>query len=170
MDSKSNPLKARFLGSAQDHEQISEVDWSALEKEGDRLIFYSELGGHTSSPTGSKGGTRQDSWSAGSASNPNGDTMPSGRLLNIGARRASMNGQNFVYYSGLWGAPSKYATLAQNIPMGAHAVKEIVEKLVYASSGYWVRPLTKQVNRMFDPGLVLRCKRSGSRRMLCLRK
>ena len=48
-----------------------------------------------------------------------------------------MNNQTFVYYAGLWGSPSEYSKFAQTVPSGTHPVKDLIDKLVYISSGYW---------------------------------
>ncbi len=123
LDRDSVPLKAHFLG----HTEISELGWNAVEKEGDHAVIYSEKGGHASRTSGDRSGIRQETWTGGITRWPNGTSTASGELVNLGARRAAMNGQLFVYYSGLWGSPSQYSALAQVIPAALHGVKEMVE-------------------------------------------
>jgi hypothetical protein len=130
------PSILRLLG----HEDLSEVTWATVETRASRPILYSSRGSHTSllTPQGGGGLTiEQETWSNGVVRWADGTTTPSGSLVNIGARAAAMNDQYFVYYSGLWGSPSRYTALLHILPALPGAIGSLLDKLVFISSGYW---------------------------------
>lgn len=94
LDASLAPGRITFLDHTGILDDGNSVDW-----EGTHPIVWSEAGGHASSPrphrTPAVGGVRQESWSGGNA----------GGLLNVGEKTHPRNGQHFIAYSGLWGAP-----------------------------------------------------------------
>jgi hypothetical protein len=123
--------RVRLLG----HTSIDERSPSEMTWEGTHPVVYSDVGSHTSRPTGDgivasgcpRGRTcavslgdartfvRQETWAGGDVTWPDGRVTPGGGLLNVGEKTSPMNGQQFIRYSGLWGSPGTF----------------------YASSGYW---------------------------------
>jgi prepilin-type processing-associated H-X9-DG protein len=121
----------RLLG----HSSIDELSPRELAWSGTHPLVYSEIGSHTSRATGDRiaangcigGGAcdvtlddartfvRQETWSGGNVSWPDGHVTSGGGLLNVGEKSAPMNGQSFIKYSGLWGSPGRF----------------------YITSGYW---------------------------------
>jgi len=58
---------------------------------------------------------RHETWPGGHVEWPDGRTTEAGRLLNLGSKRAPLNGQVFLRYTGLWGSPG----------------------MLFMTSGYW---------------------------------
>ena len=111
------PSDVRLLG----HTGMRRLSWSDLEVEGTHPHVFSEPGGHSSQESSANivapgsAFVRQETWSSGRVHWPSGRVTTAGRLLNVGEKTASMNGQVFLQYSGLWGSPG----------------------LLFVSSGYW---------------------------------
>ena len=96
------------------HSDIRVKPWGAVHREGNHPKIFSGGNSHPSSNEGSEDGIRQETWTGGKVRR-DGNLSENGLLINVGERTAALNGQNFIYYSGLWGSP------------GAN----------YISSGYW---------------------------------
>jgi hypothetical protein len=122
-----------FLG----HKDIFEIEWRDLDKDDDHPIIYSERGSHTSNAKGARVGIKQETWTSGSVYWPDSHVSASGGIVNVGARKAAMNGQLFIYYSGLWGSPSEFASVGNLVPTSSQPVHDLLQKLIYVSSGYW---------------------------------
>jgi len=121
----------RLLG----HASIDELDPRELTWEGLHPVVFSEVGGHTSRASGDgiaaegcdalgycevsrdapRTRIRQESWTGGTVTWPDGQVTPGGGLLNVGEKSAPLKGQSFLRYSGLWGSPGRF----------------------YFTSGYW---------------------------------
>jgi hypothetical protein len=124
LDSAKRPMKVRLLG----HGDMRELAASNLTWEGDHVRVFSEGGGHgtraSSSGIVARGCNdadpcevdlhnratfiRHETWPGGRVSWPQGGTTKAGRLVDVGEKRAPMNGQLFVQYSGLWGSPGGF--------------------------------------------------------------
>jgi hypothetical protein len=103
LDPAQRPFAVAFLQHAGIAYYRQSVAW-----EGSHPLVYSEEGGHASSP--SRDGVRsprtirQETWTGGHTTWPDGVRRASAGLLNVGEKSAPRNRQVFVQYSGLWGA------------------------------------------------------------------
>jgi hypothetical protein len=137
LDECLKPVKLYLMS----HTTIDEVGWSGVDKVGDHALVFSEVGGHAShadiAGIEASGCTitlpgnivvpkligctielgnqrtfvRQETWSGGRVTLPDGSMSPGGILLNLGEKIRPLNGQVFIQYSGIWGSPGvKQAT------------------------------------------------------------
>ena len=115
LDSRLKPQKVSFLDHSGINYEGERVQW-----EGAHPRVWSEEGGHSSHPDARKMKSSrfiiQETWTGGQVIWWDGGLRRgSGGLLNIGEKTNPSNGQDFVKYSGLWGASRK----------------------LFLSSGYW---------------------------------
>jgi hypothetical protein len=111
-----------------DREPADHITW-----EGTHPQIWSEKGGHASrtkpSDLASRRFTRQETWTGGSVVWANGSRDVGGGALNVGEKRNPRNGQVFIQYSGLWGAPHR----------------------LFVTSGYW-GPAFNETDAVCDDG------------------
>ncbi|MGC4118868.1 MAG: hypothetical protein QM765_30750 [Myxococcales bacterium] len=125
LDRNLSPVAVGLLG----HTSIDEKPWSAFTRDGTHPRIFSEGGGHASHETGAgiqaqgcparlgcsvdparpSTFVRQETWTGGVVSWPDGRKTTSGPLVNVGEKSSPLNGQVFVQYSGLWGSPGTLA-------------------------------------------------------------
>lgn len=131
LDAAQRPERVRLLA----HSGMQDLSPLELDWEGTHVRVFSEGGGHATRPRafGIRARdcemsepcmidpddratfVRQETWAGGRVLWPSGAGTPGGRLVNVGEKRAPLNGQYFVQYSGLWGSPG----------------------FLYGTSGYW---------------------------------
>jgi hypothetical protein len=107
LDARMQPARTAFL----DHTGI--VDGGmAVRWEGTHPLVWSEEGGHSSSPDNRRSRSarsiRHATWTGGAVTLWDGTHAGvSGGLRNVGEKLHPRNGQVFIQYSGLWGAPGR---------------------------------------------------------------
>jgi hypothetical protein len=127
LDRTHQPETVGLLG----HTGIERLAAREMTWEGTHPLIWSEAGGHASRKAGARSAmevTRQETWTAGG-----------GGLVNVGEKSRPRNGQVFVQYSGLWGAPHRW----------------------FVTSGYW-GPAFNETGAVCDNGrsayrISLRC-------------
>jgi hypothetical protein len=96
LDRTHQPETVGLLG----HTGIERLAARDITWEGTHPLIWSESGGHATRKAGARSAkdvTRQDTW-----------TPAGGRLVNVGEKSHPRNGQVFVQYAGLWGAPHRW--------------------------------------------------------------
>jgi hypothetical protein len=146
LDQSLNPEAIALLG----HVNMDPHPYGSVRIEGNHPVIFSEGGGHGSRLSGDgidargcsglftvppfckmtldnpKTFVRQETWTGGKVTWFDGRTETTGPLVNIGEKSRPLNGQVFIRYSGLWGAPSKFFS---PLPPG--------NKPYFGFSGYW---------------------------------
>jgi hypothetical protein len=95
LDRQHQPQSVSLLG----HTGIERALAKDITWEGTHPLIWSEPGGHASRKAGSRTAAdvvRQETW-----------TSAGGGLVNVGEKTHPRNGQVFIQYSGLWGAPHR---------------------------------------------------------------
>jgi hypothetical protein len=106
LDADQRPARTTYL----DHAGIADVTQRVTWRDGHPQV-WSEEGGHASYPDASHSQStrwyRQETWTGGVVTRWNSaEKIPGGGLINVGEKSRPRNGQVFVRYSGLWGAPA----------------------------------------------------------------
>jgi len=107
LDARQQPTRVSFL----DHTGIVDGG-AAVQWEGTHPLVWSEEGGHSSSPDKHRSRStrwiRHETWTGGRVTLADGTTAgASGGLRNVGEKLHPRDGQAFIQYSGLWGAPGR---------------------------------------------------------------
>ena len=107
LDAEQQARKVTYL----DHSGIVDVT-RLLQWEGRHPLVWSGEGGHASYPDNRRSQStrwlRQETWTGGVVTRWDGVSLGrSGGLRNVGEKLHPRNGQIFIQYSGLWGAPAR---------------------------------------------------------------